>query len=167
MDEILVVKNLVKTFHLSKKQQQLEGVSSRKRVAVNDLSFSLRRGELYGLLGTNGAGKTTTLRMIATLLRPDSGSITLDGIDAVRDPAKLRSRIGFLTSELKLEDFFTPNYLFDFFAGLYGLSPEVIDQRKQWLFGCLGIDKFAEVKIQDMSTGMKQKREIRDVTNVF
>ena len=160
MDEILILKNLTKTFTLSKKQQQLEGIPHGKRVAVSDLSFSLRKGELYGLLGTNGAGKTTTLRMLATLIRPDSGSITLDGIDALRDPAKIRSRIGFLTSELKLEDFFTPNYMFDFFAGLHGLSPEVTAQRKQWLFGCLGIDKFAEVKIRDLSTGMKQKTSI-------
>ena len=160
MNTILTVENLVKTFSLSKKQQQMEGCKSPKKVAVNNLSFELRRGEIFGLLGTNGAGKTTTLRMIATLIKPDSGSIQLMGIDAVKEPAKVRSKLGFLTSELKLEDFFTPNYMFDYFSSLHGVEPAVARERKQMLFQRLGIDRFAEVKIGELSTGMKQKVSI-------
>lgn len=157
MNEILTVNHLTKTFQLSRKQQKLEKCKTAKRVAVNDLSFSLYKGEMFGLLGTNGAGKTTTLRMIATLIKPDSGTICVDGIDAVKDPAKVRSKIGFLTSELKLEDFFTPNYMFDYFSDLHGVDPEIARDRKKLLFDHLGIDKFAEVKIGELSTGMKQK----------
>ena len=115
---------------------------------------------MFGLLGTNGAGKTTTLRMIATLIKPDSGSITLDGVDAVKDPAAIRSKIAFLTSDLKLEDFFSPSYMFDYFAQLHNVEPEAAARQKARLFSQLGIDKFAEVKIADLSTGMKQKTSI-------
>ena len=72
MNEILTVSHLTKTFRLSKKQQRNEKTGEKVRVAVNDLSFSAYRGEIFGLLGPNGAGKTTTLRMLATLIRPDS-----------------------------------------------------------------------------------------------
>ena len=160
MQDILTVTDLVKTFSLSKKQQKIENTNLSTRIAVNNLSFSLKKGEMYGLLGTNGAGKTTTLRMIATLIKPNSGSIMLDGVDALKNPAQIRGKIGFLTSELKLEEFFTPNYMFDFFASLYDLEPQVVADRKNRLFTALGIDKFAEVKIGSLSTGMKQKVSI-------
>ena len=160
MPDILTVTDLVKTFPISKKQQKIEKTNMTTKIAVNSLSFSLRKGEMYGLLGTNGAGKTTTLRMIATLIKPNSGAITLDGIDALKSPAQVRGKIGFLTSELKLEEFFTPNYMFDFFANLYEIDPQVAAKRKAELFQRLGIDKFAEVKIGELSTGMKQKTSI-------
>ena len=156
-EDILVIEHLYKTFTLSKKQQKLEGGNVRKKIAVNDLSFTARRGEIFGLLGPNGAGKTTTLRMISTLIRPDKGDIFVDGVSAVSQPEEVRAKIGFLTSELKLEDFFTPNYLFDFFSDLHGIEPRVRDERKKRLFEKFGIDKFAEVKIANLSTGMKQK----------
>lgn len=160
MPDILTVTDLVKTFPISKKQQKIEKTTMTTKIAVNNLSFSLKKGEIYGLLGTNGAGKTTTLRMIATLIKPNSGSIILDGIDALKNPAQIRGKIGFLTSELKLEEFFTPNYMFDFFANLYDIVPEAASRRKQQLFRSLGIDKFAEVRIGELSTGMKQKVSI-------
>jgi len=156
-EDILVIEHLYKTFTLSKKQQKLEGGNVRKKIAVNDLSFTARRGEIFGLLGPNGAGKTTTLRMISTLIRPDKGDIFVDGVSAVSQPEEVRAKIGFLTSELKLEDFFTPNYLFNFFSDLHGIEPGVRDERKKRLFEKFGIDKFAEVKVANLSTGMKQK----------
>lgn len=157
MKEILVVKGLKKTFKISAKQQKLEKTKAKIKVAVNNLSFVAYRGEIYGLLGSNGAGKTTTLRMIATLISPDSGDVLVDGVSVVSDPNQVRSKIGFLTSELKLEEFFTPNYLFDFFAQLHGVEKGVAAQRKKELFDKFGISGFAEVKVADMSTGMKQK----------
>ena len=159
-DEILIVRDLHKTFNLSKKQQKLEGTTLRKKIAVNGLSFTAKRGEIFGLLGPNGAGKTTTLRMISTLIHPDQGDILVDGVSAVEDPAAVRAKVGFLTSELKLEDFFTPNYLFDFFSDLHGVAPEVRDERKKRLFEKFGIDQFAEVKVANLSTGMKQKASL-------
>ena len=157
MDEILRVEGLSKTFQLSRKQQKIEKTDRKEIIAVNDLSFTANKGEIFGLLGPNGAGKTTTLRMLATLIRPDSGDAILDGYSVVNQPEKVRGKIGFLTSELKLEDFFTPNYLFDFFSQLYGIAPEVIAEHKTKMFERFGINKFAEVKVANLSTGMKQK----------
>jgi len=154
---ILEVKNLKKTFTLSSKQQRIEKTKLKKKVAVNDLSFTAYKGEIFGLLGPNGAGKTTTLRILATLINADEGDAIVNGFSVKNNSADVRKNIGFLTSDLKLEDFFTPNYIFDFFAELYGISPEVRDKRKAELFAKFGIDKFAEVKIANLSSGMKQK----------
>lgn len=160
MEEILQVKGLKKTFKLSAKQQKIEKTTEKFKVAVNDLNFTAYRGEVFGLLGPNGAGKTTTLRMLATLIRPDEGDAVVDGFSIEKEPERVRARIGFLTSELKLEEFFTPNYLFDFFADLHGVAPEVKEQRKKAMFERFGIDKFAEVKVGNLSTGMKQKTSL-------
>lgn len=157
MKEILQVRGLRKTFKLSSKQQKLEKTREKVRVAVDDLSFTAYEGEIFGLLGPNGAGKTTTLRMLATLIRPDSGDAYLNGSSVVNEPDKVRASIGFLTSELKLEEFFTPNYLFDFFSDLHRVPVQVREARKKELFEKFGIDRFAEVKVANLSTGMKQK----------
>ena len=157
MKEILKAENLRKTFRLSRKQQKLELTAEPIKVAVDNLSFSAYEGEIFGLLGPNGAGKTTTLRMLATLIKPDRGYALNDGHSIVSEEEKVRKSIGFLTSELKLEDFFTPNYLFDFFSELYGVEKSAAEQRKRMLFAKFGIDRFAEVKLANLSTGMKQK----------
>lgn len=157
MKELLQVQNLCKSFTLSAKQQKLEKTKEKVRVAVDDLSFSAYKGEIFGLLGPNGAGKTTTLRMLATLIKPDSGDALLDGRSVVKEPAQVRAEIGFLTSDLKLEDFFTPNYLFDFFSDLHHVEPKLREERKKRMFARFGIDRFAEVKVANLSTGMKQK----------
>ena len=160
MDEILTASGLCKTFNLSRKQQRIERTNARQKVAVDNLSFTAYRGEIFGLLGPNGAGKTTTLRMLSTLIRPDGGNAIVDGQSIVNEPEKVRAKIAFLTSELKLEDFFTPNYLFDFFSQLHGVDSAVATERKAQLFSRFGIDKFAEVKVANLSTGMKQKVSI-------
>ena len=152
--------NLKKTFTLSRKQRKAEGGNAKKKIAVNGLSFSAKRGEIYGLLGPNGAGKTTTLRMLATLIRPDEGDAFVDGYSAVKDPDGVRSKIGFLTSELKPDGFFSPDELFDFFSALHGVEESVREERKAELFGRFGVDKFSHTKIADLSTGMKQKTSI-------
>lgn len=157
MKEILKVDNITKTFKLSAKQQRIEKTDSKIKTAVKELSFSAYEGEIFGLLGPNGAGKTTTLRMLATLIKPDSGDALIDGSSIVTAPNDVRSKIGFLTSELKLEDFFTPDFLFDFFSDLHKVPDDVKKKRKEELFSKFGIDKFAEVKVANLSTGMKQK----------
>jgi sodium transport system ATP-binding protein len=98
--------------------------------------------------------------MLATLIKPDSGDAWVDGSSIVSQPEAVRGKIAFLTSELKLEDFFTPNYLFDFFSELHGVNPATAQSRKQALFARFGIDRFAEVKVANLSTGMKQKVSI-------
>lgn len=157
MREILQVNGLRKVFRLSPKQQRLEKTKGKTRVAVDHLSFSAYEGEVFGLLGPNGAGKTTTLRMLATLIKPDAGDAIVDGMSIITQADGVRSKIGFLTSELKLEEFFTPNYLYQFFSDLHKVEPAVREKRKKELFTRFGIDSFAEVKVANLSTGMKQK----------
>lgn len=160
MKELLVVKDLKKTFTLSAKQRKLERTNETRKTAINGLSFSAYEGEIFGLLGANGAGKTTTLRILATLISPDEGDAWMDGISVRENPEAIRGKIGFLTGDLRLEEFFTPNYLYDFFAKLHGIDADTAAKRKKELFGKFGIDQFAEVKIANLSTGMKQKASL-------
>lgn len=153
-------RELRKTFKLSAKQRKLARTDERVKTAVAGLSFAVAPGEIYGLLGPNGAGKTTTLRMLAALVKPDSGDAFIEGVSAVADPMEVRRRIGFLTSELKLEDAFSPDYLFDFFSELHHLDRSVRDERKRILFARFGVDAFAQTKVADLSTGMKQKTSL-------
>ena len=157
MEEIVRAENLKKTFTLSRKQQKIEKTGQTHKVAVNGLSFSAYRGQIYGLLGPNGAGKTTTLRVLSTLIKPDSGDAFVCGHSVTKEPQKVRDCIGFMTSELKLEGFFTPDFLFDFFGSMHGVEKEKLAARKKELFSRFGIDRFAQVKVEDLSTGMKQK----------
>lgn len=131
MEELLSVEKLHKTFKLSSKQQKLERTNSKQKVAVDGISFKAYKGEVFGLLGPNGAGKTTTLRMLATLIKPDGGDALLDGASIVNDADKVRQKIGFLTSELKLEEYFTPNYLYDFFSELHNVPEDVREKEKR------------------------------------
>ena len=155
MSIVVNVKDLKKEFKISKRQRKIQ--QCRTNIALNGLSFEVNKGEIYALLGTNGAVKTTTLRILSTLLKPDDGKCYIDGVNVSEEPDKIRSKIGFLTSELKLDGFFTPNYLYDFFSDLYGVKSELRIVRKKELFNTLGIDKFAEVKVSNLSTGMKQR----------
>lgn len=160
MEEILRVEHLSKSFRLSAKQQRLEKTHDKIRRAVDDVSFCAYRGEIFGLLGPNGAGKTTTMRMLATLLLPDSGDAVLDGASILTQQTEVRSKLAFLTGELKLEDCFTPDYLFNFFSDLHGIDPAVREARKRELFARFGIDAFAQTKLANLSQGMKQKVSI-------
>lgn len=157
--DTIIVKNLKKTFKLSKKQMKIDQTNNPLKVAISDVSFATKSGEIFGLLGANGAGKTTTLRCIATLIKPDEGEIWVQGIN-LNDDLQIRKKIGFLTNELKLEEQFTPNYLYDYFSKFHNIDNATIAARKKVLFDRFGIDKFAETKIGDLSSGMKQKISI-------
>ena len=155
--EILKVSGLCKRFKLSAKQQKLERTKEKYKQAVKDVSFSAYKGEIFGLLGPNGAGKTTTMRTLATLIRPDAGDAWIDGANILTQENQVRSKLAFLTGDLKLEQFFTPNYLFDFFSDLHGVEPQVREKRKQELFQRFGIDRYAQTKVAELSQGMRQK----------
>ena len=157
---VLEVRHLKKCFKLSKKQKKLNKTDENIKIAVRDISFKAYEGEVYGLLGANGAGKTTTLRMLATLIKPDEGEIYYMGENILNNPVKLRKHIGFLTSELKLEDYFDIDYLFDFFSKLHGVDEEKIKERKEFFFNKFEINNYRGVKIKDLSTGMKQKASL-------
>lgn len=127
---------------------------------VKGISFKVEDGIIYGLLGPNGAGKTTTMQMISTLLKPTSGEIIIDGLKADTDLLEIHKRIGYLTTEIKLDPISTPEKLWFFFASLYDIDVKEAAQRKNVIFNRLGIGPFEKKRIVELSTGMKQKVSI-------
>lgn len=132
----------------------------RDVVAVDDLSFEARSGEVFGLLGPNGAGKTTTLRILSTALKPTSGTIEVDGIDVAKDPGEVRRRIGFLSGATGLYPRLTPRESATYFGRLYGLSDAHITARVDELFERLDMKDFGDRRADTLSTGQKQKASI-------
>lgn len=157
---MVTVSDLRKVFTLTRKQKAVMKTLEATKVAVDGVSFSAEPGHIFGLLGPNGAGKTTALRCLATLLKPTGGQILVDGYDVTSQADEVRKRIGFLTNELKLDDHFTACYTFAFFGKLHGMTDEAIAEREKFLFDAFGVSEFAEMKIGQMSTGMKQKLAI-------
>ena len=155
--EILKAENLVKTFALSDKQRKTLGTNEKKKIAVNGISFTARSGEVFGLIGPNGAGKTTTMRMLATLIKPDSGDALYNDVSAVKTPEKIRSELAFLTTDLKPDMKSTPNIMFDFFAELYHIPKDKAAKRKKELFDEFGINKFANTMNSKLLQRQRQK----------
>ena len=148
---MIEIKNLTKVFKLNKKQMKESKTKSNTKVAVDNLSLTANNGEIYGLLGPNGAGKTTTLRCIATIIRATDGEIYVAGHEVQKEAEAVRNSIGFLTSDIKL---------FDFFGRLHNVPKDVLRERKEELFTYFGIKDFAHKQIKELSTGMKQKAAI-------
>ncbi|MEL6845018.1 MAG: ATP-binding cassette domain-containing protein [Bacteroidota bacterium] len=157
---MIQVEQLVKSYKLNKKQRAELGTNATEVRAVDDVSFSCEAGRIFSLLGPNGAGKTTTLRMIATILNPTSGHITVNGHRTDQDPAAVRANIGFLTGSTGLYERLTPNEVIKYFAKLYNLDQSTFKERKEHLFELLDINEFASKRIGQLSTGMKQKVSI-------
>lgn len=157
---MIEVRQLKKIYKLNSKQMKQRGEHAKLKVAVENVSFTAKAGQIFGLLGPNGAGKTTTLRCVATLLKPTEGSITVAGLSTNDSPEAIRGKIAFLTNELKLEGHFTPKYTMSYFGRLYGMKAEDVDKRRVELFETFGISAFENVRISDLSTGMKQKLSI-------
>ena len=157
---MIEINNLTKIYKLSAKKKRELKTNKDVKIAVNDLSLTAKPGEIFGLLGPNGAGKTTTLRCVATLLKPTKGDIKVCGHDTVKDAQKVRDSICFLTNEIKLDEHFSTDYLFNFFGKLKDMSDEEIAKRKEELFAAFNINEFKDKKIQELSTGMKQKASI-------
>lgn len=124
--------------------------------AVDDLKFSIAKGEIFGIVGPNGAGKTTTLKMLSGLVRPGRGSITIKGLDISKDAVKIKSFLGFLPEESPLyEGMEVEDYLM-FFAELYGVPKDVAKKRINDLLFDLSLNAGGK-KIGDLSKGMKRK----------
>lgn len=133
---------------------------TKEHETIKGVSFEVHEGQIFGLLGPNGAGKTTLMQMIATLMKPTSGQIFIDGLSADKDLLEIHRKIGFLTNEIKLDPMSTPNNLFDFFAKLYDIPEKDLKDRKDESFARFGISPFADKRINELSTGMKQKISI-------
>jgi sodium transport system ATP-binding protein len=130
------------------------------RTAVDDLSFSAHDGQITGLLGPNGAGKTTTLRMLYALLQPDSGRVTVDGIDAALQPLEVRRRLGVLPDARGLYKRLSARENIAYFAQLHGMEPALIRQRSDALIQALAMQDIADRRVEGFSQGERVKTAI-------
>jgi ABC-2 type transport system ATP-binding protein len=127
------------------------------RPAVDGLDLTVRKGEFYGLLGPNGAGKTTTLRMVAGLLKPDAGSISGFGIDALADPVEAKRITAWVSDEPMIYDKLTPYEYLEFVSSLWSIDAGEAEQRANDLIGWLGLAPHAHERCEGFSKGMRQK----------
>ncbi|MEQ1717156.1 MAG: ABC transporter ATP-binding protein [Hyphomicrobium sp.] len=125
--------------------------------AVDGLSLTVRRGEFYALLGPNGAGKTTTLRMVAGLLKPDAGTISICGIDALSRPIDAKQVMAWVPDEPLIYDKLDPMEYLEFVAGLWAMDPQKAETQARALIDILGLSPHAAARCQGLSKGMRQK----------
>lgn len=125
--------------------------------AVDNISFKVEKGQIFGLLGPNGAGKTTTLRMLATIFRPTSGTASVGGYDILAQPEKVRSIIGVVSENPGLYDRLTCSETVLYYGRLYGMPKEKLRERMKYIFKMLEIEQFADRKTEKLSKGEKQK----------
>ncbi|MFW5926413.1 MAG: ATP-binding cassette domain-containing protein [Wenzhouxiangella sp.] len=126
-------------------------------VAVDDISFTARDGEITGLLGPNGAGKTTTLRMLYTLLRPDAGQMRIDGIDPGDEPLSIKRRLGVVPDSRGLYDRLTARENIRYYGRLHGLARSEIEQRVETLSEVLDMREFIDRRCDGFSQGQRVK----------
>ncbi len=127
------------------------------RPAVDGLDLSVRAGQFYALLGPNGAGKTTTLRIVAGLLRPDAGAVSVLGIDALAEPIAAKRLIAWVSDEPMIYDKLTPFEYLEFVAGLWSMDAAVAEAGARELIEWLGLAPHAHERCQGFSKGMRQK----------
>lgn len=125
--------------------------------AVDGLSFSVDRGEIFGLVGPDGAGKTATMRMLAGVMRPDGGSIVVDGIDILSDPEQAKQRISYMPQRFGLYEDLTVDENVRFYADLFEISRDVRERRAARLLAASGMSAFRSRLVGQLSGGMKQK----------
>ncbi len=129
-------------------------------VALSGISFHARPGEIYGLLGPNGAGKTTALRILGTMLRPSSGTATVNGFDVLTQPSQVRQHIGFVSANTAVYDRMTGWEMVEYFGRLYNIPDDELTERMEVLFERLQMNNLRDLLGSKMSTGMKQKVSI-------
>ena len=128
--------------------------------AVDGVSVEVRPGEIVGLLGPNGAGKTTVLRMLAGILTPTAGRVSINGLDLHAEPLIAKRRIGFLSGDTQLYPRLTPREVLRYFGRLYGLANGALSQRIEQLVGELEMESFAGRPCRTLSTGQKQRASL-------
>jgi sodium transport system ATP-binding protein len=145
---MIQVKRLTKRFPLP---------GGKNVLAVDDLSFEVSAGEVYGLLGPNGAGKTTTLRMILGLLTPTSGQASIDGFGSRERPDEVKRRVGLVSATAGLYQSLTVREMLLFFADLYGVAPAAASAELRHLTRLLGLAEYLDQRCQTLSTGQRQR----------
>ncbi len=141
--------NAIVTNNLTKRYSEI--------TAVDNVSFKVKKGEIFGFLGPNGAGKTTTIRMLCTLSRPTSGTATVAGYDIVKNDHRVREHIGLVAEKLIMYDELTARENLKLFGKLYNLSSGELSERTDELLDLVRMEKWANQQIGKFSTGMKQR----------
>ncbi|MBI3210283.1 MAG: ABC transporter ATP-binding protein [Candidatus Solibacter usitatus] len=126
-------------------------------VAVDDVSLTVKRGEIFGFLGPNGAGKSTTIRILCALLAPTSGSANVAGYDVARQPEAVKTSIGYMSQKFSLYDDLTVEENIDFFSGVYGVPRDKREARKSYALGMAGLTDKAGTVTHLLSGGWKQR----------
>jgi ABC-2 type transport system ATP-binding protein len=151
----------IETISLNKVYKSKTGlwkIKTKSTTAVEDISFSVERGELFGLLGPNGAGKTTTVKMLTTLLLPTGGTAKILGMDVVKQTAEVRKRIGFAFSGSRgLYNRLTAFQNLKYFSELYSLKDDYSNQRISMLLELVGLADRAKDRVETFSSGMTQR----------
>lgn len=125
--------------------------------AVDDISFQINEGEIFGLLGPNGAGKTTTVKMMVGMLRPESGEIEINGLDAVKDSLKVKAGLGYVPESSALYENLTGREHLEMVCNLHHMAPERIDSQVERLLDAIELKDSADKRIAGYSKGMKQR----------
>jgi ABC-2 type transport system ATP-binding protein len=126
-------------------------------VAVDQVSFDVRRGEVFGFLGANGAGKSTTIRMLCGLLTPSGGRALVDGIDVGRDPERVKRRIGYMSQRFSLYELLTVDQNLRFYGGLYGLRGDRFEARRRFALEMAGLAGREQELTRNLSAGWRQR----------
>jgi len=126
-------------------------------VAVDDVSFEVGRGEIFGFLGSNGAGKSTTIRMLCGLLRPTSGTALVGGIDVATDPEGVKQRIGYMSQRFSLYELLTVDQNISFFGGVYGLTGARLAERRALVLDMAGLNGREHTLARDLAGGWRQR----------
>ncbi|MFN8455474.1 MAG: ABC transporter ATP-binding protein [Anaerolineae bacterium] len=126
-------------------------------VAVNNISFEVQRGEIFGFLGPNGAGKTTTIRMLLGLLTPTSGAASVAGFDVVTEPEAMRKRIGYMSQKFSLYNDLTVDENLNFYGGVYGVRGGKLKERKAYILKMAGLTGRERELTRNLSGGWKQR----------
>ena len=126
-------------------------------VAVDRVSFDVRRGEVFGFLGSNGAGKSTTIRMLCGLLKPTSGTAIVGGVDVTRDPEGVKRRIGYMSQRFSLYELLTVDQNIRFFGGVYGLDAGRLEARRRFVIEMAGLAGRESTLARDLAGGWRQR----------
>jgi len=134
-----------------------------EHTAVNNISLKVEAGEIFGFLGPNGAGKTSTIKMIMGLMRPTSGTITIDGHDIQKDPVSAKKVLGYIPDRPILYDKLTAWEYMKFIAGIYGVNDGDLRERGMKYLGIFGLDEWSNELVENFSHGMKQRLNLSAV----
>lgn len=126
-------------------------------VAVDNLSFSVKQGEIFGFLGANGAGKSTTIRMLCGLLRPTSGTAMVGHVDVSKDPEAVKRSIGYMSQKFSLYEALTVDQNIQFFGGVYGLSGDRFTERRKFILEMAGLKGRENTLTRDLPGGWRQR----------